>query len=378
MLVTRAADNNPAFARLLLGNFILARAARRGKVLAMIKATCQHKRRTSKGKDRKGQQRWKCKDCGVCFTDYHHKPLGDMQIDVDKAKLALRLLVEGMSIRATHRTTGIDRNTLCKLLVVFGTKCREFMDEKMRNLKLTHLQFDEQHTTVLKKQARLTIDERAERHDIGEVYIWTCVDQKTKLMPSFVVGKRSADNARRFMMDVSRRLVRPNPHASDAHAYEDGGYRHIVQISTDGFPAYPEAVDLAFGPYAKFGTIIKEYRNASMDYTPSEMVGTKRTGIQGIQGREQRTICTSHVERLNGTQRLFLKRLNRLTYAFSKKLENLEAAFAMFACYYNWCWRTRYPDKSGKAGRRRPTAAMMAKLTDRIWSFDDLFEAVTK
>jgi len=119
---------------------------------------------------------------------------------------------------------------------------------------------------------------------------------------------------------------------------------------------------------------VKDYRNASMIYTPSEMVGTKRTGIRGIEGKQRRTICTSHVERLNGTQRLFMKRLNRLTYCFSKKLANLEAAFAMFAAYYNFCWRTRKP---GKSGQRRPTAAMMAKITDNLWSFDDLFEAVT-
>jgi hypothetical protein len=148
-----------------------------------------------------------------------------------------------------------------------------------------------------------------------------------------------------------------------------------VQISTDGFAAYPEAVDLAFGPYAKFGTIIKEYRNANIIYTPSEMVGTKRTGIRGIEGREQRTICTSHVERLNGTQRLFMKRLNRLTYCFSKKLRNLEAAFAMFAAYYNYCWRTRKP---GKSGQKRPTAAMMAGLANHVWTFGELFEAVLR
>ncbi|HVC95561.1 MAG TPA: hypothetical protein VND64_17840 [Pirellulales bacterium] len=77
-----------------------------------------------------------------------------------------------------------------------------------------------------------------------------------------------------------------------------------------------------------------------------------------------------HVERLDGTQRLFLKRLNRLTYAFSKKLENLEAAFAMFAAYYNYCWRTRKPNKSG---RRRPTAAVMAGLADHTRTFGELF-----
>ena len=134
-----------------------------------------------------------------------------------------------------------------------------------------------------------------------------------------MIGKRSADNARRFMMDVAGRLVFPNAHASDAHSYMAGGYKPIVQISTDGFAAYPEAVDLAFGPYAKFGTIIKEYRNASMIYTPERNGRHQADGhTRNIGRREVRTICTSHVERLNGTQRLFMKRLNRLTYASRK------------------------------------------------------------
>jgi len=173
---------------------------------------------------------------------------------------------------------------------------------------------------------------------------------------------------------ATERLTLPNPHASDAHGFAAGGYMPIVQISTDGFAAYPEAVDLAFGPYVRFGTIIKEYRNAGMIYTPSEMVGTRRTGIRNIGRGGERTICTSHVERLNGTQRLFMKRLNRLTLAFSKKLRNLEAAFAMFAVYYNYCWQTRKP---GKSGQKRGTAAM-AGLAGHVWSFDELFAACTQ
>jgi len=172
---------------------------------------------------------------------------------------------------------------------------------------------------------------------------------------------------------MAGRLVFPNATASDARNYQTGGYAPVIQISTDAFSAYREAVDLAFGPYVKYGTIIKEYRNANMIYTPSEMVGTKRTGIRGINGRELRTICTSHVERLNGTQRLFLKRLNRLTLCFSKKLENLEAAFAMFAAYYNFMWQTRMP---GTSGKKRPSAAMMAGIAGHVWSFDELFAAV--
>jgi transposase-like protein/IS1 family transposase len=335
---------------------------------------CGHPEKQKFGKDRHGNQRYKCKLCGARFSEPKEKPLGNMYVPLNDAKMVLRLLVEGSSIRSAERITGIHRDTVCKLLVKFGTACWEFLDRRMQGLNLTHLQFDEQWTYVAKKQSRLTIDERAECCDKGDIYLWTCIDQKTKLLPSFLIGKRSADNARRFMMDVASRLPMPSPHASDAHAFQPGGYLATVQISTDGFAAYPEAVDLAFGPYVRYGTIIKEYKNASMIYTPSEMVGTKRTGIRGIRGRgQERTITTSHVERLNGTQRLFMKRLNRLTLCFSKKLENLEAAFAIFAAHYNFCWQTRKP---GKSGKKRPTAAMMAGLAGHVWSFDELFAAV--
>lgn len=341
----------------------------------MIAPICSHSERRTNGVDRHGNTRYRCKLCGKTWVEAQPvRPLGPMRVKIGDAKTVLRLLTEGMSIRATQRATGMDRNTICKLIVMFGDKCRAFLDARMRGLALTHLQFDEQWTFVYKKQSRLTIQERAECCDKGDVYLWTCVDQKTKLMPSFLIGKRSADNARRFMMDVAGRLVFPAPHASDAHGFSAGGYVPVTQVSTDGFPAYPEAVDLAFGPYVRFGTIIKEYRNAGMIYTPGEMVGTRRTGIRGIGRGGERTICTSHVERLNGTQRLFMKRLNRLTLAFSKKLRNLEAAFAMFAAYYNYCWQTRKP---GKTGKLRSTAAMMAGIAGHVWSFDELFAAVT-
>jgi len=82
---------------------------------------------------------------------------------------------------------------------------------------------------------------------------------------------------------------------------------------------------------------------------------------------------SDEVERLNGTQRRFMKRLNRLTICFSKKLRDLEAAFAAFAPYYNYVWRTR---KSGKSSKLRPTAAMMAGLTDHLWNSEEFFDSV--
>ena len=50
----------------------------------------------------------------------------------------------------------------------------------------------------------------------------------------------------------------------------------------------------------------------------------------------------------------------------------------MFLAYYNFVWRTRYPDQSGKRERLRPTAAMMAKVVPDLWSFDRLYDEVIR
>ncbi len=265
---------------------------------------------------------------------------------------------------------------MCRLIVRFGNACRDFLDDKMRGLRLEHIECDEIWTFVAKKQGRLTTKEREERGDIGDVYLWTAFDMETKLVPTWVLGKRSADMARRLMMDLRSRLDMPNPHSSDPHRFQRGRIDPITQISTDGFAGYPEAVDLAFGPYVRYGQLIKDYRNADQPgrYAPPEMVGSQRKSIFG--DVDPFSICTSHVERHNLTIRTFMKRFSRLTLGFSKKLDNLAAAVAMFLAYYNFCWRPRMPDWSGTPGKKRPTPAMAARVTDRVWSFQDLFEAV--
>lgn len=284
-------------------------------------------------------------------------------MSVEKRNTILRLLVEGNSVRSVCRLMQTNIHSVLRQLHWAGDHCRRIMDERLQNLTLEHLECDEIWTFVLKKQARLTVDEKAERNDIGDVYLWTALDQHTRLIPAFRLGKRSADNARRFMMDIASRLRFPKPHDSDRHAYKAPQRRYVTQISTDGFPAYPEAVDLAFGRYAKFGTIIKDYRNAGIPYAPGEMVGTVRRGVFGLGEGEEPTICTSHVERNNLTIRTFMKRFTRLALGFSKKLENLEAAVNLHMAYYNFCWRP---------GEMRITPAMAASVTHTLWTFDDL------
>src|SRR3989337_1276582 len=141
------------------------------------------------------------------------------RLSQDKQKLCLRLLTEGNSVRATGRIANVDKETVCKLILAFGQAAQNVLDERLTGLSLDHLECDEIWSYVGKKQARLTVEEKAERGDIGDVYLFTAVDQKTKLIPAFLVGKRSADNCRRFMRQLASRLVLPKPGAGDAHAY---------------------------------------------------------------------------------------------------------------------------------------------------------------
>lgn len=268
---------------------------------------------------------------------------------VEKRNTILRLLVEGNSIRSTCRLMGTNIPTVLRQLEWAGAHCAALLEDRLRGLKCRHLECDEIWTFCGKKQAQLTTEERETRYDIGDVYLWTAQDQDSRLIAYHLLGKRSADNARRFMVRTADRLEQPS-----------GGYGR-PQISVDGFSAYPEAVDLAFGHDCSLGVLIKQYRNARLQYDPSEIVGSIRRPMRG--GVTPWSICTSHVERNNLTIRTFMKRFTRLAMGFSRKLANLEAACNLHMAYFNFCWRP---------GEMKITPAQAAGIADHCWTFDEL------
>lgn len=281
----------------------------------------------------------------------------------EKQLAVLKLLVEGNSIRSTERITGISRNAIMRLLVRFGDACREYLDLNLSNLHLEHVEIDEIWTFVRKKQRQLQGFEIIDP-EIGDIYLFTAIDQKTKLLASFAIGKRTHQTTQALIDDLSRRMVR--------QPIEVGSDR--PQLSTDGWPSYPATIRDAFGSTVRHGILIKQYRNPeSGRYAPPDLTGTERIAVQNI--TDVTTICTSHVERHNLTLRTFMKRFTRLSMGFSKKLSNLAAAAALQVAYYNFCWRLRRP---GKSGQLTPTPAMMAGLTDTLWTLEDLYDAVMK
>jgi IS1 family transposase len=261
-------------------------------------------------------------------------------LSVNKQVTIISALAEGSGIRQIERMTGVHRDTIMRLGVRAGQGCASLLDRKMRNLSCEHLQFDELWGFIGKKQKHVQPEDTAE---CGDVWTFCAIDSDTKLVPSFKVGKRDMATANAFVSDVASRM------------------RNRVQVSTDGLPGYVEAVERAFGMNVDYAQIIKVYEGEAAD---AEVIRVDKTVFAGRPNMN--LVSTSHVERLNGTTRLHMRRLTRLTYAFSKKLENFEAAVALHFAYYNFVKRHN---------ALRATPAMAAGIERDFWTVSNLIEA---
>ena len=154
----------------------------------------------------------------------------------EKKEQVIRCLLEGSSIRSTERLTGVHRDTIMRLMVRAGDGSKKLMDEKLRNLHLQQIQMDEIWGYVGKKQRH--VSEQEDNSRVGDLWAFVAIDADTKLVPSFLVGKRTRESAESFLSDLSSRL--------DSR----------VQLSADQLPAYVEAVWKAFGWQANFGQIV--------------------------------------------------------------------------------------------------------------------------
>jgi IS1 family transposase len=268
-------------------------------------------------------------------------------LKTDRKAQAVSMLCEGNSIRAIERITGIHRDTIMRLGVRMGEACVKIMDAKMRGLPCERIEVDEIWGFIGKKQRHVAATERG----YGDVWTFIALDVDSKIIPSFIVGKRDVYHARAFMDDLAGRL------------------KKRVQISSDALRAYEDAVDRGFGTEVDYGQISKTYsvvnlnKEAASRYSPAEVVKTEKHVIAGRP--DVRKISTSHIEKQNHTLRMHCRRLTRLTNAFSKKLENFQAAVAMNFAYYNFC---------KIHGSLRTTPAQAAGVESSQWTVAELVE----
>jgi IS1 family transposase len=269
-------------------------------------------------------------------------------LSIDKQVAIISALAEGSSIRAIERMTGVHRDTIMRLGVRVGKGCQTLLDHKMRNLSCQHLQFDEIWGFIGKKERHLGPDDDP---TMGDVWTWVAIDSDTKIVPSFKVGKRDHESANAFVADVAGRMT------------------GRVQISADALGAYVNAIENVYGADVDFAQVIKTYFHddsiiAERKFSAPEVVVTEK---KRVIGRPDMSLAsTSHIERLNGTTRLHMRRLTRLTYAFSKKRENFEAAVGLHFAYYNFVKRHI---------TLRCTPAMAAGIERDFWTVGNLVEA---
>jgi IS1 family transposase len=268
-------------------------------------------------------------------------------LNIDKQIAIIGALAEGSSIRSIERITGVHRDTVMRLGVKIGQGCTILMDETMRDLPCTRLELDEIWGFVGKKEKHVRVDDPS---DVGSVWTFCAIDAETKLVPAFRVGERDSATANAFLLDIAERMA------------------NRVQISTDGLAAYVGAVENAYGADADYGQIIKSYGPTTVGdhrrYSQPEFISAEKKVIQGRPDFD--LISTSYVERLNATTRLHMRRLTRLTLAFSKKRENFEAAVGLHFAYYTFVKRH---------GTIRCTPAMAAGVARTFWTVGDLVEA---
>lgn len=300
------------------------------------------------GKDRYGNQRFRCNSCRKTFQALKEKMLGNMYLAEEEALLCLQLLVEGNSVRSIERITGIEKKTILTLLVLAGQKCEALLESKLRKVKTNDLQLDEIWSFVGMKE-KTKVRKGKETDKLGDAYCFVAFDRDSKLIPAWHLGRRTDVDTFLFTEKIFQAV---------------DGTTGRIQVSTDGFKAYEPALGYSLGTRSDYARVVKVYGPPVDDdhrYSPSKIKETIITAMWGNPNPER--ICTSHVERQNLNIRTAMRRFTRLTIGFSKKWENLKAALALYFAYYNFC-RIH--------STIRCTPAMEAGITNRVWTMRDL------
>ena len=268
-----------------------------------------------------------------------------MYIPQEKAVLVTRLLLEGNSIRSSERISGLDRTTIARLLVLAGERCEKLLADTITKLQVKDVEADEMWGFVgMKEKAKGNLHKNEDT--LGDAYTYVALERNSKLILAWHLGKRNRQDTLAFIMKLRNAT--------------EGRF----QLTTDGWPSYPDAVERVFGSGIDYAQLIKVYgasRDGEQRYSPAEVVDVEVVPRAGMPDFER--ICTSHIERQNLTMRMQIRRLTRLTNAFSKKWENLRAALALHFAYYNFC-RVH--------SSLRVTPAMEAGITDHVWELREL------
>lgn len=293
-------------------------------------------------------QRYRCKSCRKMLSDTSHRLLGRIRTPTERATRVLKLLVEGIGVRATARLTATNQRTVLSILEVAGTKSAFLMDRLVREVNFPFVQVDEMFCFVGCKEKK-NVDNNSER---GRQSIFLGVDADSRFIINWMIGKRTSCTIEKYMQDLKLRVARP------------------FQLTTDGYELFEDETRWAFYGEAAYGQVSKKFihpkakdsSTAEGRYEPSRVKKIYKRQVFGPVQWDK--ISTSYIDRTHLNLRLFNRRLTRLTLGYSKKLENLKHSVALSIAHYNFC-RVHH-------SLRGETPAMAARLTDHVWTIAEL------
>lgn len=271
------------------------------------------------------------------------------RLSTEKRAQVLSMLVEGNSVRATSRMSGVAINTVQKLILDIGEAAAAYQDEHLRDLPCKTIEADEIWSFVYAKQKNVPVELRGQL-GVGDVWTWTALCADTKLICAWYVGGRENIDAEAFITDLGSRL------------------RDRIQLTTDGYRAYETAVALTFRQDIDYAMLQKTFaadRKTEARYSPAVCTGVKVRIQKG--NPDPARISTSYVERQNLTMRMGMRRFTRLTNGFSKKLDNHMAAIALHFLHYNFA-----RPHTTLANPYPRTPAMAAGIADHVWSMAEI------
>jgi IS1 family transposase len=279
------------------------------------------------------------------------QPLGGIRTSTEEAVKVVGMLCEGMGIRAISRLTRLDQKTVLRILESAGEHCAQLLDTKIRNVKVGQVQADELYCFVGCKQQN-TVEGETER---GQFFTFLSIAKDSKLIINWRTAKRTQENAVEFLTDLKGRI------------------QNRFQLTTDGWKPYcgrSGAVKQVFGDSIDYATETKHFAadNPRLAVRP-ELWKLNSKRVESLQRRRKigqpdlKTATTCHCERTNLSVRIFTRRFTRLTLGYSKKLQNLRWAVALFVAHFNFC-RVH--------GTLKMTPAQAAGLADHVWSVEEI------
>jgi IS1 family transposase len=217
----------------------------------------------------------------------------------------------------------------------------------------------------------------------GDAWVWVGFDPVSKVLPAFVVGKRTKANAYKLVERISRATDGAMPlfTSDDLAHYRDGLLRvYGIREELPKGPrkrGRPRKLKLRPPPGLRYAQVVKHRRKGRVVSITTKVIFGKEQKVKELLAASpvSKGVNISFVERNNLTLRQQSRRLGRKTNGFSKDISRLEAQLNLALGYYHFVkehfgLRRESEDTSKKWVQRSP--AMAAGIADHIWSTREL------